>query len=81
MSTERLNPEERIGQILDDAQALINFCETSLSKPSRAWYACLVASAILTVDLEIPLDVFLEGFEHAFEDAEKARVGGQSYDH
>lgn len=81
MATKPLTDEQKIGQILDDAQTLINFCETSLSQPSRAWYACLVASAILTVDLEIPLDVFLEGFERAFEDAEKARMGGQSYDH
>ena len=82
MATKPLTDEQKIEQILDDAQTLINLCETTFEKPSRAWYACLVASAILTVDLDVPLEVFLEGFERAFTDAEKARKNeGPTYDH
>lgn len=81
MATKPLTDEQKIEQILDDAQTLINLCETTFEKPSRAWYACLVASAILTVDLDVPLEVFLEGFERAFNDAALSRKEGGSYDH
>lgn len=81
MGTKPLNEEEKVEQILDDAQTLLNFCVTTFEKPSRAWFASLVAAAILTVDLDVPLGTFLEGFERAYVDALKARKGGASYDH
>lgn len=74
-------PDKSIEQIMDNAQTLINFCETTFAKPSDAWFACLVSSAILTAELGVPLDKFLEGFERAYEDAMKAREKGPNYDH
>ena len=74
--------DKDIGQIMDDAQVLLNFCATTFAKPSEAWFACLVSSAILTAELSVPLDKFLEGFEHAYNDAMKAKKNmGASYDH
>ena len=74
--------DKDIGQIMDNAQTLLNFCATTFAKPSEAWFACLVSSAILTAELSVPLDKFLEGFEHAYNDALKAKKGmGASYDH
>ena len=74
--------DKDIGQIMDDAQVLLNFCSNTFAKPSEAWYACLVAAAILTAELGVPLDVFMEGFEHAYSDALKAKKEeGPSYDH
>ena len=77
--------DKDIEQVMDDAQTLLNFCETTFKKPSHAWFACLVASAILTAELSIPLEKFLEGFEHAYTDAMKAKYNdamkGGSYDH
>lgn len=81
MATKPLTDDKKIEQILDDAQTLINICEQTFSQPARAWYACLVGSAILTADLNIPIEVFLEGFEHAYRDAVKTRDEGKSYDH
>lgn len=74
--------DKDIGQIMDDAQTLLNFCATTFGKPSDAWFACLVSSAILTAELSVPLEKFLEGFEHAYSDAMKAKKDmGASYDH
>lgn len=74
--------DKDIGQIMDDAQTLLNFCATTFVKPSEAWFACLVSSAILTAELSVPLEKFLEGFEHAYSDAMKAKKDmGASYDH
>ena len=74
--------DKDIGQIMDNAQTLLNFCATTYVKPSEAWFACLVSSAILTAELSVPLDKFLEGFEHAYNDAMKAKKDmGASYDH
>ena len=74
--------DKDIGQIMDNAQTLLNVCENTFAKPSEAWYACLVAAAILTAELGVPLDVFMEGFEHAYSDALKAKKEeGPSYDH
>jgi hypothetical protein len=74
--------DKDIGQIMDNAQTLLNFCATTYPKPSEAWFACLVSSAILTAELSVPLEKFLEGFEHAYNDAMKAKKDmGASYDH
>jgi hypothetical protein len=74
--------DKDIGQIMDNAQTLLNFCATTFGKPSEAWFACLVSSAILTAELNVPLERFLEGFEHAYRDAMKAKKDmGASYDH
>jgi len=74
--------DKDIGQIMDNAQTLLNFCGNTFAKPSEAWYACLVSSAILTAELDVPVEVFLEGFEHAYKDAMKAKAKtGPSYDH
>ena len=73
--------DKDIEHILDNAQTLINFCGTTFVKPADAWFACLVSSAILTAELSVPLDKFLEGFERAYEDAIKAREKGPTYDH
>jgi len=74
--------DKKIEEILDNAQVLLNFCETTFEKPSQAWYASLVAAAILTAELGVPLEVFMEGFEHAYKDALKAqKEEGPSYDH
>ena len=83
MTKQSDNSDKKIEQILNNAQVLLNFCETTFAKPSEAWYACLVSSAILTAELSVPLDKFLEGFEHAYNDAMKAKndMKGPSYDH
>ena len=77
--------DKDIEQVKDDAQTLLNFCETTFEKPSHARFASLVASASLTAELSIPLEKFLEGFEHAYTDAMKAKYNdamkGGSYDH
>jgi hypothetical protein len=65
--------DKDIGQIMDDAQVLLNFCGNTFAKPSDAWFACLVSSAILTAELAYP-GQFLEGFEHAYNDAMKAKL-------
>ena len=75
-------PDKKIEEIMDNAQTLLNFCATTFAKPSEAWFACLVSSAILTAELSVPLEKFLEGFEHAYNDAMKAKKDmGASYDH
>jgi hypothetical protein len=76
-------PDRDIEQIMDDAQTLLNFCENTFAQPHQAWFACLVSSAILTAELSVPLEKFLEGFEHAYGDAMKAKnaMKGPSYDH
>jgi len=75
-------PDKEIEKIMDDAQTLLNFCSNTFVKPADAWFACLVSSAILTAELEVPLEKFLEGFEHAYEDALKTKKEmGASYDH
>ena len=73
--------DKDIEYILDNAQTLINFCGTTFVKPADAWFACLVSSAILTAELDVPLEKFLEGFEHAYSDAVKTKVKGGLYDH
>ena len=73
--------DKDIERIMDNAQILLNFCATTFVKPSDAWFACLVSAAILTAELEVPLEKFLEGFEHAYEDALKVKAKGVSYDH
>ena len=73
--------DKDIGQIMDDAQTLLNFCGNTFVKPADAWFACLVSSAILTAELEVPLEKFLEGFEHAYSDAMKVKAKGPTYDH
>jgi hypothetical protein len=76
-------PDKDIEQIMDDAQTLLNFCGNNYVKPADAWFACLVSSAILTAELNVPLEKFLEGFEHAYNDAMRAKnaMKGASYDH
>jgi len=82
MTKQTDDTDKDIGQIMDNAQTLLNFCATTYVKPSEAWFACLVSSAILTAELSVPLEKFLEGFEHAYEDAMKAKKNmGASYDH
>ena len=73
--------DKDIEQVMDDAQTLLNFCAQTFVKPADAWFACLVSAAILTAELSIPLDKFLEGFEHAYDDAMKAKEKGPIYDH
>jgi hypothetical protein len=74
-------PDKQIEQIMDNAQTLLNFCGNTFAKPSEAWYGCLVSAAILTAELDVPVEVFLEGFEQAYKDAMKAKAKGASYDH
>ena len=75
-------PDKEIEKIMDDAQTLLNFCENTFVKPSDAWFACLVSTAILTAELDVPVEVFLEGFEQAYKDALKTKKEiGASYDH
>ena len=75
-------PDKEIEKIMDDAQTLLNFCSNTFVKPADAWFSCLVSAAILTAELEVPLEKFLEGFEHAYEDALKTKKEmGASYDH
>jgi len=75
-------PDKQIEEIMDNAQTLLRICENTFAQPHQAWYACLVSSAILTAELDVPVEVFLEGFEHAYRDAMKAKAeGGNSYDH
>lgn len=82
MAKSPYESDKRVEEILDNAQTLLNVCETTFAKPSEAWYACFVAAAILTAELNVPLEVFLEGFEHAYSDALKAKKEeGPSYDH
>jgi hypothetical protein len=85
MTKQSDNSDKKVEGILDDAQVLLNFCENTFAKPSQAWFACLVSGAILTAELNVPLEKFLEGFEHAYNDAMKAKfndaMGGKSYDH
>ena len=74
--------DKQIEEIMDNAQTLLNICGNTFAKPSEAWYACLVSAAILTAELDVPLEVFLEGFEHAYKDALEAKKEvGPSYDH
>ena len=74
--------DKKVVEILDDAQTLLNFCENTFVKPSDAWFACLVSTAILTAELDVPIEVFLEGFEHAYSDAMKTKKEMKvSYDH
>ena len=74
--------DKDIERIMDNAQTLLNICGNTFAKPSDAWFACLVSAAILTAELEVPLEKFLDGFEHAYEDALKAKKNmGASYDH
>lgn len=75
------NTDKDIEQVMDDAQTLLNFCATTFVKPADAWFACLVSSAVLTAELSVPLEKFLEGFEHAYSDAMKAKEKGPIYDH
>ena len=82
MTKQTDDVDKKVVEILDDAQVLLNFCENTFVKPSDAWFACLVSSAILTAELEVPLDKFLEGFEHAYSDAMKTKKEMKvSYDH
>lgn len=82
MTKQTDDTDKDIGQIMDNAQTLLNFCSNTFVKPADAWFACLVSSAILTAELSVPLDKFLEGFEHAYSDAMKAKKDmGASYDH
>jgi len=82
MDNSPYTSDKKIEEILNNAQTLLNVCETTFAKPSEAWYACLVAAAILTAELGVPLEVFMEGFEHAYNDALKAKEEeGPSYDH
>ena len=82
MTKKTDDTDKDIEYILDNAQTLINFCGTTFVKPADAWFACLVSSAILTAELEVPLEKFLEGFEHAYSDALKTKKEmGASYDH
>ena len=82
MAKSPYTSDKQIEEIMENAQILLNVCETTFEKPSQAWYACLVAAAILTAELDVPLEVFLEGFEHAYSDALKAKKEeGSSYDH
>jgi hypothetical protein len=75
-------PDKEIEKIMDNAQVLLNFCSNTFVKPADAWFACLVSSAILTAELEVPLEKFLEGFEHAYSDAMKTKKEMKvSYDH
>ena len=74
--------DKDIEHILDNAQILLNVCANTFVKPADAWFACLVSAAILTAELEVPLEKFLEGFEHAYSDAMKTKKEmGASYDH
>ena len=82
MTKKTDDTDKDIEYILDNAQTLINFCGTTFVKPADAWFACLVSSAILTAELEVPVEKFLEGFEHAYSDAMKTKKEkGVSYDH
>ena len=82
MTKQTDDTDKDIAQIMDNAQTLLNFCATTFVKPADAWFACLVSSAILTAELSVPLEKFLEGFEHAYEDAMKVKKNmGASYDH
>jgi hypothetical protein len=82
MAKSPYTPDKQIEQIMDNAQTLLTICGNTFAKPSEAWYACLVSAAILTAELDVPVEVFLEGFEHAYKDAMKAKAkGGPSYDH
>lgn len=82
MTKKTDDTDKDIAQIMDNAQTLLNFCATTFVKPADAWFACLVSSAILTAELEVPLEKFLEGFEHAYSDAMKTKKEmGVSYDH
>ena len=81
MTKKTDDTDKDIEYILDNAQTLINFCGTTFVKPADAWFACLVSSAILTAELEVPLEKFLEGFEHAYSDAMKTKQMGPTYDH
>ena len=80
--TKRMDTTDKdIEQIMDDAQTLLNICGNTFARPADAWFACLVSSAILTAELEVPLEKFLEGFEHAYSDAMKVKAKGPTYDH
>jgi hypothetical protein len=82
MTKQTDDVDKDIGQIMDNAQTLLNFCSATYVKPADAWFACLVSSAILTAELDVPLDKFLEGFEHAYSDALKTKKEMKvSYDH
>ena len=82
MTKQSDDTDKDIEQIMDNAQTLLNFCATTFVKPAVAWFSCLVSSAILTAELEVPLEKCLEGFEHAYKDALKAKKEvGPSYDH
>jgi hypothetical protein len=82
MTKQTDDVDKKVVEILDDAQVLLNFCENTFAKPSQAWFACLVSSAILTAELDVPLEKFLEGFEHAYSDAMKTKKEMKvSYDH
>ena len=82
MTKQTDDVDKKVVEILDDAQVLLNFCENTFAKPSQAWFACLVSTAILTAELDVPIEVFLEGFEHAYSDAMKTKKEMKvSYDH
>ena len=82
MTKKTDDTDKDIEHILDNAQILLNVCANTFVKPADAWFACLVSSAILTAELEVPLEKFLEGFEHAYSDAMKTKKEmGASYDH
>jgi hypothetical protein len=82
MANSPYTSDKQIEEIMDNAQTLLNLCGTTFAKPSQAWYACLVSAAILTAELEVPLEVFLDGFEKAYKDALKVKAKeGPSYDH
>jgi len=81
MTKETDATDKDIEQVMDDAQTLLNFCGNTFAQPHQAWFACLVSSAVLTAELDVPLEKFLEGFEHAYSDAMKTKIKGASYDH
>jgi len=68
--------DKDIGQIMDNAQTLLNFCATTFAKPSEAWFACLVSSAILTAELSVPLDKFLDWFVVSAQACGDDAIGG-----
>ena len=62
-------------EAFDRGQRLLNHLEAEYT-PADAYFACVVALAILTMAMEVPLHVTLEGVEAAFNDLTVVRSGG-----
>ena len=66
--------EKHAKEIMEACDSLVEYLEAAYT-PAQAYMACTLALGLLTVAMEIPLEVTLEGVRSAYDDL-KAREGG-----